>query len=165
VATELSRRRALRQEAAEIGAGAAAIVLLLAGLAWASTGSRSTVSGGYLVSARFSAADGLTIGSPVQLAGVKVGAVTRLELDRAGMRPVVTMAITRGVRIPADSAILILSDGVLGGKYLRIEPGAEDRMLAAGEEFPTVQDSVIMEQILEKIVRGAEARRSPESSK
>jgi phospholipid/cholesterol/gamma-HCH transport system substrate-binding protein len=166
MAADLKETRRIRREAIQISAGAAAIALFIAGLAWASSGGRHAVaSDSYSVTARFGSADGLTIGSPVLLAGMRVGTVARLEVDRASMRPVVTMAIDPGVRIPADSAAMILSDGVLGAKFVRIEAGAEERPLPPGGEFGLVQDSVIVEQILEKIVRGAEARRAPEQPK
>jgi hypothetical protein len=51
---------------------------------------------------------------------------------------------------------------VLGGKFLRIEAGSETEALKPGERFQMVQDSVIVEQILYKIVQGAEARRRGE---
>jgi ABC-type transporter Mla subunit MlaD len=65
----------------------------------------------------------------------------------------------RGLAVPTDSALLVMSDGMLGGKFLRIEAGSETEALKPGERFQTVQDSVIVEQILQKIVQGAEARR------
>src|SRR5687768_15513266 len=121
MAALLSLRRAVRREAIEIAAGGAAIVLLLAGLAWASTGGRYAAgSSTYALTARFGSADGLVVGSPVQLAGMRIGTITRLDVEADNLRPLVTMAIERGVGIPADSAAMILSDGVLGAKFVRI---------------------------------------------
>ncbi len=148
------------RETVNILAGAVALTAAFGALAWASTGGgRSEVSGSYLVTARFSQADGIAVGSPVHLAGTRVGSVARLEIDPATLKAIVTMSLRRGVEIPADSGALILSDGVFGGKFIRIEPGSDTSNLTPGASFMHRQDAVIAEQILDKIVRGAEARR------
>jgi phospholipid/cholesterol/gamma-HCH transport system substrate-binding protein len=165
VATELTEsapqaRRAARRRAREIAAGAIALFGLVAVVAWASArGATGTLRGHYLLHAQFDQIDGLVVGSPVQLAGLKIGAVAATTLDRQNLKPGVTLAIREGTRIPVDSAALILSDGVLGGKFVRIDPGADDAYLAPGQRFRHVQDSVIVERLLEKIVRAAEAKR------
>ena len=112
-----------------------------------------------MLTARFDQIDGLTTGSPVFMAGIQVGAVVKIDLAPGTLKPVVTLSVRRGLVVPADSAALVMSDGVLGGKFLRIEAGAETEAMKPGDRFTTVQDSVIVEQILQKIVQGAEARR------
>ena len=91
--------------------------------------------------------------------------IVRIELAPNSLKPVVTINVRRSIVVPADSALLVMSDGVLGGKFLRIEAGAETEGLKPGDRFQTVQDSVIVEQILQKIVQGAEARRRGEEPK
>ncbi len=130
----------------------------------ASAGGRMAMAGGYELSARFEQVDGLTVGGPVLLAGMKIGSVARIDIDAAALRPIVTLRIQRGVPIPADSAAMIMSDGVLGEKFIRIEPGSENQNMAPGARFATVQNAIIVEQLLEKIVRSAEARRKPAAS-
>lgn len=115
--------------------------------------------GDYAVSATFDQVDGLSVGSPVYLAGVKIGEVTRLSLDARNHRPTVRFGIRSGIRLPTDSGALIMSDGLLGGKFVRVEPGSDDTYMKAGDSFQFVQDAVIVEQILERIVVTAEARR------
>ena len=141
-----------------IGAVALVVATLALWLASAS-GKAARASDGYLVTARFDQIDGLTTGSPVYMAGIKVGAVVKIELAPGTLKPLVTLSVRRGLVVPADSAALVMSDGVLGGKFVRIEAGNETEALKPGDRFPTVQDSVIVEQILQKIVQGAEARR------
>jgi phospholipid/cholesterol/gamma-HCH transport system substrate-binding protein len=154
----------MRRAALEIVVGGALFVALGVALVAASAGGRGAAAGGYELGARFTQVDGLVVGSAVQLAGVKVGAVARIGIDPSALRPLVTLRIRRGVAIPADSAAMILSDGVLGEKFIRIEPGSENRAMAPGASFDTVQDAIVIEQLLEKIVRGAEARRKPAAS-
>lgn len=143
-----------------------AAVMLAATLAlWlASAGGRAAqASDSYLLTARFDQVDGLSVGNSVFLAGIEVGKILKIELAPGTLKPLVSMSVRSAIAIPTDSAALIMSDGVLGGKFLRIEPGSETETLKAGERFATVQDSIIVEQILQKIVRAAEARRRGET--
>ena len=81
-----------------------------------------------------------------------------VSLDRKSLKPVLTFSIQERYKLPVDSAVLIMSDGVLGGKFVRVDPGSEDDMLAAGDAFEFVQSSIILEQVLERIVQTAEER-------
>jgi phospholipid/cholesterol/gamma-HCH transport system substrate-binding protein len=158
-------RRITRQDF-ETVIGAVALVAAALALWLVSAGGKAAqASGGYLLTARFDQIDGLATGNPVYLAGIRVGSVAKIELAPNSLKAVVTINVRRGVVVPADSALLVMSDGVLGGKFLRIEVGAETEALKPGDRFQTVQDSVIVEQILQKIVQGAEARRREEPKK
>jgi phospholipid/cholesterol/gamma-HCH transport system substrate-binding protein len=147
-----------------IGALAMAIVALA--LWGASAGGKAARGGdGYVVTARFDQVDGLTVGSPVYLAGIRVGSIEKIELAPGTLKAEVTMSIRRGINLPADSAALVMSDGVLGSKFMRIEAGSAVEVMKPGDRFEIVQDSVIVEQILQKIVQGAELRRRGEEPK
>jgi phospholipid/cholesterol/gamma-HCH transport system substrate-binding protein len=153
------RRRYARQDV-ETAIGAVAVLAAALALWIASAGGKAArASSGYTLVARFDQVDGLTVGNPVFLAGIQVGAVLRIELAPGSFKPVVTLSVRRGIAVPTDSAVLVMSDGVLGGKFLRIEPGAETEAMKPGDRFQTVQDSVIIEVLLQKIIQGAEARR------
>lgn len=141
-----------------VGAGVMAALALALWLA-SQGGKAAGSSDGYDVSARFSQVDGLTVGRPVHMSGIRIGTVTRIGLVPGTLKPDVTIGLRAGVAIPSDSAALIMSDGMLGGKFIRIEPGSDDAPMKPGASFGMVQDAVIVEQILEKIVVGAEARR------
>jgi phospholipid/cholesterol/gamma-HCH transport system substrate-binding protein len=151
--------RRLSRSDFETAIGAVALVAVALALWLASAGGKTRADGGYVLVARFDQVDGLTTGSPVYLAGIEVGSVVKIELAPGTLKPLVTMSVRRGLAIPADSAALVMSDGVLGGKFVRIEAGSETEAMKPGDRFGTVQDSVIVEQILQKIVQGAEARR------
>jgi phospholipid/cholesterol/gamma-HCH transport system substrate-binding protein len=142
-------------------------VMLVAALAlWvASAGGRAAqASDSYVLTARFDQVDGLAVGGPVFVAGIQVGQVLKIELAPGTLKPLVSMSVRRGIALPTDSAALIMSDGVLGGKFLRIEPGSETEAMKPGDRFQNVQDSIIVEHILQKIVQGAEGRRRGEAS-
>jgi phospholipid/cholesterol/gamma-HCH transport system substrate-binding protein len=131
------------------------IVLLIVG---GVSGGFAATRAGYVVTARFDQADGLAVGNPVYLAGVQVGKVSAMRLDPKTLQPIVDMRIDDGIEIPIDSAAMILSDGVLGGKFIKIEPGIETSYLKPGGRFDYVQDSVIVEELLQQIVNSAEKR-------
>ncbi|MCY3829410.1 MAG: MlaD family protein [Rhodospirillaceae bacterium] len=139
--------------------GAFAIALVLLGMVFglaAGDGARR----GYLLHATYDQADGLAVGAPVFLAGVRVGAVERMSLDPRRLRARVALRIDEAVGVPEESAAMIVSDGVLGGKSVKIEPGSGEDMMAKGSEFELVQDAVIVESLLERIVEAAAARRT-----
>lgn len=124
-------------------------------------GQPGDVSGaGYRITARFQAIDGVTPGTEVQLAGIPVGQVERQYLDDATDQAVVVMRIEEGIDIPADSSVKILSEGMAGGKYLKISPGGDMEMLAPGESIAYTQSAVRFEALLQKVVQAAEARRN-----
>ncbi len=121
-------------------------------------------SGGYELRANFSKIDGLTTGSPVRIGGVKVGQVTSFELDRNNYQAVVHMTIEDGVKIPADTAAVINSDGLLGGKFMTLEPGSDDEMIAAGGRVEYTQSTPSLEQLLGQVIFSLTKEKSGETS-
>src|SRR5919106_18581 len=102
-----------------------AIVLLVAigFLAFAYSTSQVDRQGGYELVARFDRVDGLEPGSDVRVSGIKVGSVLDQTLDSESYRAEVRFTVRDGVELPADSSASVVSNGLLGGKYLRIVPG------------------------------------------
>jgi phospholipid/cholesterol/gamma-HCH transport system substrate-binding protein len=132
------------------GAVVLAVALGFLGYAVANTG-RSTVSG-YPLHARFDRIDGLVVGADVRLAGVKVGSVTTARVDPQTYQADVTFTVQNAVKLPRDSSAEITSDGLLGGKYLSLVPGGDERMLAAGDAVTITQSAVSLEQLLGKFI-------------
>lgn len=106
---------------------------------------------GYNVTAAFSRIDGLETGSPVRLSGVKVGRVTGFSLDD-NYQAVVTMNIDRKIQLPTDTAAVIASQGLLDGKFLALEPGADDEFLQDGDRIAYTQSTPGLEQLLGQVV-------------
>jgi phospholipid/cholesterol/gamma-HCH transport system substrate-binding protein len=158
--------RKLSRQDFETAIGAVAMLGAALALWLVSAGGKAAQAGdSYVLTARFDQVDGLAVGNPVFVAGIEVGKVLKIDLAPGTLKPLVTMSVRRGLAIPTDSAALVMSDGVLGGKFLRIEAGSEIEAMKPGDRFSTVQDSVIVEQILQKIVQGAEARRRGDEPK
>ena len=106
----------------------------------------------YELVAKFEQADGLSIGTPVRVGGVKVGVVTEEVLDPKSYFAVITISIDDNIKIPTDSIAKVASEGLVGGKYMSIIPGADDTMLAVGEEIRYTQSSISLETLIGKMV-------------
>lgn len=131
-----------------------AVVLLVAGgfLAFAYNSSNLKPVEGYTVKAKFEGAGGVSTGSDVRIGGIKIGVVKDMQLDTQTYQAIVVMQIKESVKIPTDSTASIIGDGLLGGKYVSIEPGGEEKMLAEGGEIKFTQSSVSLETLIGKFV-------------
>ncbi|MEI6486628.1 MAG: outer membrane lipid asymmetry maintenance protein MlaD [Sphingomonadales bacterium] len=112
------------------------VVVLAAGFvafAWVRTGGSD--GGGTSLVARFPNIGGVTLGTDVKVAGVKVGKVSGLELDPTSYQAVLKLSVDRGLKLPIDSSAAITSEGLLGGNYIALTPGADPAMLKDGGEI------------------------------
>jgi phospholipid/cholesterol/gamma-HCH transport system substrate-binding protein len=150
----------MNRETVHILAGAAVLLMVpLLGFVFFSGDARTESAKGYQLTASYNRVDGVKIGTEVQLAGVPVGKVTALAFDADEFQAVLTFTIRDEIRLPIDTAALIVSDGLLGGKYIKLDVGGAEDMFEDGDGFEYVQDSVIVEALLEKVVLWAEQRR------
>ena len=104
----------------------------------------------YEVKGPFRKADGLGVGADVRVSGVKVGTVTGMVLDQKTYRAVAELSISDEYQIPEDSTVTIATEGLLGGSFVSIDPGASDFFLEDGNEAEFTQGSV---SILELVGR------------
>jgi len=111
------------------------------------------VRSGYELTARFGEAGALAPGADVRVAGVKVGAVTRIELDPQTFLARATLAVEPGVQLPADSTARITSDGLLGGSHVAIVPGGAIENLSPGAEFQNTQGAVDLFGLIGRMMR------------
>lgn len=128
----------------------AAVLAIAAGFLFFVTNSTGLSRGtaGYELVASFRSADGISIGTDVRLAGVKVGTVTGLELNPDTYRADTTITVASDVEIPDDSAIAIAAEGLLGGNFVQILPGGSPFPLENGGEFLDTQGSVSLISLL-----------------
>ncbi len=94
----------------------------------------------------------------MRLAGVKVGTVSVLALNRESYRADVTFSIDADVAIPEDSGIQISTEGLLGGSYVEIMPGAALDNLETGDTITDTQGSVSLVTLLMKLVSGRDGQ-------
>jgi phospholipid/cholesterol/gamma-HCH transport system substrate-binding protein len=112
-------------------------------------------AGGYELVAKFDRVDGLEVGSDVRMSGIKVGRVLAQTLDPQTYRAEVRFSVREGIQLPADSSAQIASTGLLGGKFLSLTPGGDEKMLADGGEITLTQSSVNLEDLIGKFIYGS----------
>ena len=133
----------------EIGVGAAVVAVIAILLAFALSGRAPS---GTLLRATFAHVDGLGIGSDVKVAGVTVGRVTAEAVAPKTFLATVSFRIRPDIQLNLDSSAAILSDGLLGGKYLALTPGGDPRMLSSGGMITATQGSLSLDVLLEKFI-------------
>lgn len=102
--------------------------------------------------ASFRSIEGVSVGTDVRMAGVKVGTVTGLELNPTTFRADAEFSVTSSVELPEDTAVVISSEGLLGGNFVELLPGGSPFNLEPGDEIEDTQSSVSLVQLLLKFV-------------
>ena len=136
---------------AELIAGAVVLAVAAGFLAFAA-GPRLMPGGGYDLIAAFPNVEGIEKGSEIRMAGVPVGRVTDITLNPATYLAEARLRLQDDVLLPADSAAIIQSDGLLGGAYLELQPGGSPENLAPGDEIEDVQGAVSLLSLMMKFV-------------
>ncbi len=121
----------------------------------------------YPLHASFRSAEGVSVGTDVRLAGVKLGSVTDIRLNPETYRAETTFTVASHVRIPDDSAVVVASEGLLGGSFVEIIPGGSLFYLEPGDEIEDTQGAVSLIGLLMKFVgssavAAAESESAPE---
>jgi phospholipid/cholesterol/gamma-HCH transport system substrate-binding protein len=139
----------------EVGVGLFLLAGLLAFLLLALRVSGLTVvaDNTYKVYANFDNIAGLTVRSKVTMAGVTIGKVTAIDLDRDNYMGRVTMQLDEAVNnLPADSTASILTAGLMGEKYIGISVGGEEEVLGEGGIIHDTQSSLVLEDLIGKFL-------------
>lgn len=142
-----------------IGAGVVAVALVFTAFAYYRTGAGHL--SGYEINAKLPKADGLAVGTDVRLAGIKVGTVSDLTLDPKTYLVTVHMNIRDDIKLPVDSSVLVTQAGFLGGQYLSITPGGDDKMMAAGSFFENAQGSIDVMGLVGRFATGGSTSNQP----
>lgn len=107
---------------------------------------------GYKVSATFTKIGGLQKGSDVRVSGIIVGTVTASGLDPETYDAVVTLSIEPSVKLPKDTIAMIASEGMIGGKYVRLRPGSAKTFIKPGGEIEKTEDFRSLEDQVGEII-------------
>ena len=126
------------------------IAALILGYAYVSTQDEDI--DGYNLIAKFDRADGVVEGSDVKVSGIKVGKVAKLVLDPVSYSAVATLLIYSHVKVPVDTSASVVSESLLGGKYMSLSPGSDDKILKPGEEIHYTQSSIMLESLIGKLI-------------
>ncbi len=143
----------MAENTSEVVAGAAVLAAAIGFLVYAGqTAGFGSNSDSYDLTASFRAVDGISVGTDVRLAGVKVGTITSLALNPQTFYADAVVAVDKAIILPDDSAILVSSEGLLGGNYIEIVPGGSLETLAPGAEIEDTQGSVSLVTLLLRFV-------------
>ena len=107
----------------------------------------------YILKASFSDINGLRTRAPVRISGVKIGEVTDISLNNKNYLADVTLVIySPTTKVPDDSEVSIFTEGVVGTKFLSIEPGFSDDFLAGGQIIEKTRPSLAIEKIINEAI-------------
>jgi phospholipid/cholesterol/gamma-HCH transport system substrate-binding protein len=116
---------------------------------------------GYHVVAKFDNIGDLRAGSPVSMAGVRIGDVESITFDPQDYKAAVTLRIDpQYSQIPDDSDASIQTQGLLGGKYVGISPGGSDMFLKDGSNIAFTQSAIVLETLVNKFFANFASRGS-----
>jgi phospholipid/cholesterol/gamma-HCH transport system substrate-binding protein len=139
---------------AETGVGA--IVLIAAGVflvyALGNAGGFKR-AGGYDLIAKFGEVGSLAPGAEVKVAGVKIGTVSKIDLDPKTFQADTHMTVNDDIKLPEDSTVKITSDSLLGGQHVAIEPGGSAENMKPGAQFQNVQGAVDLFGLIGQVIR------------
>ncbi|SEK49592.1 phospholipid/cholesterol/gamma-HCH transport system substrate-binding protein [Roseovarius nanhaiticus] len=145
----------MAENKSEVIAGAVVLAVALGFVFYAGKLTGASAGGqSYELGASFRSADGITVGTDVRLAGVKVGRVTSMALDPSTYRAGTTISVAEGISVPDDSALAISSEGLLGGNYVEILPGGSPIHFEPGDQIEFTQGSISLVSLLMKFVGG-----------
>jgi len=126
----------------------------------------AVAEGNYHLTADFDNIGDLKVGSPVTMAGVRIGVVSGIRFDSKAYKAVVAMRIDPQFnQIPEDSYASIQTQGLLGGKYIGISPGGADEYLKDGGNIDQTQSAIVLESVVNKFFASYATKASDDTQK
>jgi len=116
---------------------------------------RLSDSGYYEVQAEFDSVSGLKAGAPVEIAGVEIGEVGKIDLS--GTSALITLRIEDGVKLRDDDIAAVRTKGIIGDRYIKIVPGGSEKIINAGEKVADTESAVEFEEVIGKLIHRFES--------
>lgn len=146
----------MSENTTEVIVGGAVMAAAIAFLIYAGQAAGFATGGSaYPLTASFRSLEGVTVGTDVRLAGVKVGTVTAVNLNPDTFRADTVVSVDASVKVPDDSAIVVSSEGLLGGNFVEIMPGGSPFFFDPGATIEDTQGAVSLVSLLLKFVGGS----------
>ena len=130
-------------------AGFLALIMLALRVSGLSHHERSSY---YSLTAEFDNIGALRVRAPVRVAGVRIGQVARIGLDKDNYRAKVLLYINNRNQLPVDTNASILTEGLLGANYVNLTPGYKDQMLSNGGEILNTHPAIVLENLIGQMV-------------
>lgn len=109
---------------------------------------------GLKLSAAFDETGQLALRAPVVIGGVRVGEISAISLQD-DFRARVDMDLDPTLKLPTDTSASIVTAGVLGDRYIELQPGGEEKLLKSGDHITFTESAVILERLIGQLVYGA----------
>lgn len=132
--------------------GALVLAVAIVSVYLAFEGSNVQRSSGYEIEASFADAGSLAAGTDVRLAGVKIGSVADYGIDPESFEARVTLTVDSAVKLPTDSSVRIVPDGLLGGNFIEITPGGAAELVEPGGTLTNTRGAVNVVELVSRIV-------------
>jgi phospholipid/cholesterol/gamma-HCH transport system substrate-binding protein len=113
------------------------------------------------ISARFNSVAGLRVGGPVTMFGIEIGRVSRLDMDQRSQQALVEMLIRKDIQIFEDAIASIKTEGLIGDKYVSIDPGGLGEPLKSGDTIIQTQSAVDVADLISKYAFGDIKKEEP----
>ncbi|HOD35349.1 MAG TPA: outer membrane lipid asymmetry maintenance protein MlaD [Syntrophales bacterium] len=108
----------------------------------------------YPLYAKFTSISGLRAGNPVQMLGIEIGKVESLRMDQENLQAVVEMKIQKDVKVYDDAIASIKTEGLIGDRYVSIDPGGGGSVLDPGGTITQTQPAVDIADLVGKYAFG-----------
>jgi len=106
----------------------------------------------YSLLAKFGSVSGLKEGAGVELAGVRVGQVSRIDYDPRSYEAIVELSIANDVRLQEDAIASVRTSGIIGYKFVKLTPGGSDVILSEGQTIVETESSINLEELISKYI-------------
>jgi phospholipid/cholesterol/gamma-HCH transport system substrate-binding protein len=134
--------------------GIVVLVIAIFFVFFAYTTSGEKISSGSAFVACFDNVSGLAIGADIKINGIKVGIVKDLKINE-GYRAEATLLLKNGINLPEDTTAAVVTDGIMGNKFISLIIGFSDKMLTNGQEIESTKSSINLEDLIDKFIIGA----------
>jgi len=108
----------------------------------------------YSVNAKFESISGLKTGASVEIAGVPIGKVGSIFLEKEEQVAVVKLKVQKGIVLTDDVIASIKTAGLIGDKYIKLTPGGSDEILNSGDTIFETESAIDLEELISKYVFG-----------
>ncbi|MGD0390286.1 MAG: outer membrane lipid asymmetry maintenance protein MlaD [Tepidisphaeraceae bacterium] len=118
---------------------------------------------GLKLSAAFDETGELAVRAPVVIAGVQVGEVSAISLQD-DFRADVEMDLDPSLKLPTDTSASIVTAGVLGDRYIELQPGGEEKLLKSGDRVAFTESAIVLERLIGQLLYGTTKGKPTENS-
>lgn len=146
----------MKKSSVEIAVGLFVVIgIVCVGYLTIRLGKMELIGGNYYsLKASFQSVSGLKTGAQVEIAGVQVGQVDSISLDRIEQVAIVKMKIDREVVLTDDVIASVKTSGLIGDKYINLAPGGSEEILNSGDTITETESALDLEELISKYVFG-----------